>query len=228
MLGNKPRNLGRKKLTPRDERFILRQIKKNPKECATTITARLHQHFNKIVSVDTVRRTLKRYGLFNSVPRKKPYINKVNRIKRLDFAKRYIHKDYDFWKQVIFTDESKFNIITSNGIGKIWREKNSSLHPKNLIPTVKHGGGSVMVWGCFSAAGTGNLHFIDGIMDAAKYVNILKCNLNPSAEKLRIQDNFIFYQDNDPKHTALNSRLWLLYNCPKVLQTPPNHRTLIR
>lgn len=31
----------------------------------------------------------------------------------------------------------------------------------------------------------------------------------------------MFYQDNDPKHKALDVRLWLMYNCPKVLETPP-------
>jgi len=31
-------------------------------------------------------------------------------------------------------------------------------------PTVKHCGGSVMVWGCFSSNGDGKLVFIEGIM----------------------------------------------------------------
>ncbi len=38
-----------------------------------------------------------------------------------------------------------------------------------MVPTVKHGGGSVLMWGCMSAAGVGELHFIDGIMNSQTY-----------------------------------------------------------
>lgn len=95
-------------------------------------------------------------------------------------------------------------------------KKNEELNPKNLVGTVKHAGGGVLVWGCMSASGLGNFIFIDGIMNHAVYINILNDNLKLSAQNLGIGNNFVFYQDNDPKHTALNVRLWCLYNCLKL------------
>jgi len=74
----------------------------------------------------------------------------------------------------------------------VWRQKNTEMNPKHLRPTVKHGGGGVLVWGCMSASGVGNLHFIDGIMDHKMYIDILKTNLHPSAAKMDLEGNFIF------------------------------------
>ncbi|GBM89803.1 Transposable element Tc1 transposase [Araneus ventricosus] len=100
---------------------------------------------------------------------------------------------------------------------KYGEEKNEELNPKNLIGTVKYGGGGVPVWGCMSASELGNLVFIDGMMNHDLYLNILRDNLKLSAENLGIGNNFVFHQDNDPEHTALNVRLW----CLTKFKTPP-------
>lgn len=78
-----------------------------------------------------------------------------------------------------------------------------------------------MVWGCMAGSGTGNLQQISGIMNKFVYVDVLKKNVKPSIEKLGIEDDFYFYQDNDPKHKSYIAREWLLYNCPHVLEVPP-------
>jgi hypothetical protein len=93
--------------------------------------------------------------------------------------------------------------------------------PKNVIPTVKHGGGHVMVWGCMVYAGVGELADVEGIMNAKGCVNILRCNLKKSVRKLGVQDSYLFQRDNGPKHTALITREWLLYNARGLLDTPP-------
>lgn len=36
-------------------------------------------------------------------------------------------------------------------------KKREAFNPKNIIPTMKHGGGNIMRWGCFSSNGSGNL-----------------------------------------------------------------------
>jgi hypothetical protein len=59
-----------------------------------------------------------------------------------------------------------------------------------------------MVWGCFSAAGTGRLVRIEGKMNGAKYREIVDENLLNSTQDLRLGQRFTFQQDNDPKHTA--------------------------
>ncbi len=60
----------------------------------------------------------------------------------------------------------------------IWRKSNTAFQKKSIIPTVKYGGGSVMVWGCFAASGPGRLAVINGTMNSAVYQKIppQRCN----------------------------------------------------
>ena len=85
---------------------------------------------------------------------------------------------------------------------------------------MKHGGGSVTVWGCMAASGTGNLIFIDGILDKYKYLNILKNNFKESVRKLGLLEDFHFQHYNDPKHTARIVKKWIVHNIPHMLITP--------
>jgi hypothetical protein len=66
------------------------------------------------------------------------------------------------------------------------REKGEACKPKDTIPTVKNGGYSIMLWGCFDAGGTGALHKIDGIMRKENYVDILKQHLKTLVRKLKL------------------------------------------
>ncbi len=98
--------------------------------------------------------------------------------------------------------------ILNSGKRHVWRKPGTAHHLPNTIPTVKHGGGSIILWGCFSAAGTGRLVRIEGKMNAAMYRDIIDENLD-----LRLGRRFIFQQDNDPKHTAKITNEWLWDNC---------------
>ncbi len=74
---------------------------------------------------------------------------------------------------------------------------------------MKHGGGNIMLWGCFSAKGPGRLICVKERMNGAMYREILSENLLPSARALKMKRGWVFQHDNDPKHTARATKEWL-------------------
>lgn len=172
-ISNRP-GRGRKKLLSQiDDRFICRQVKINPAINMKDLTNEVSTRIRKNISVETVRRTLRKEGYNGRIARKKPFISKTNREKRVQFAKTFVNCDENFWKNIIFSDETKINLFGRDGKKQIvWRKPNTEHNVRNTCPTIKHGGGSVMLWGCIATNGTGNIEFINGTMDKMKYLDI--------------------------------------------------------
>ncbi len=99
----------------------------------------------------------------------------------------------DYWNHVLWSDETKINLFGSDGVKCVWRQPGEEYKDKCVLPTVKHVAGGVMVWGCMSAASTGELQFIEGTMNANMYCDILKQIMGCRA---------VFQHDNYPKHTS--------------------------
>ena len=174
---------------------MVREVTKNPMVTLTELQS------SSVEMGETSRRTtisaaLHQSGLYGRVARRKPLLSKRHMTARLEFAKRHLRN------KILWSDETKIELFGLNAKRHVWRKPGTAHHLANTIPTVKHGGGSIMLWGCFSAAGTGRLVRIEGKMNGAKYREILDENLLQSVLDLRLGQRFTFQQDNDPKHTA--------------------------
>jgi len=112
------------------------------------------------------------------------------------------------WKNVLWSDESKFEIFGSKRKTYVRRKPGERLMDQCVMPTVKHGGGSVMVWGCFGNNKMGNVFKINGILKSEQYKSILVHHAVPIGLAL-IGQNFVFQQDNDPKHTSKICKTYL-------------------
>ncbi|CAH2016787.1 unnamed protein product, partial [Acanthoscelides obtectus] len=72
---------------------------------------------------------------------------------------------------------------------------------------------SIMIWGSMSSKGVGKLHFIDGNVDANKYLAILEESLLPVMEEcLTSGQDFVFQQDGAACHTSKKAIKWMEEN----------------
>ena len=99
------------------------------------------------------------------------------------------------------TDETKLELFGEAHHLYVYRKQNEAFKEKNTFPTVKHGGGSVMCWGCCAASGSGCLEYVHDIMKSGDYQGILERNVQPSVRKLGLRRRaWVLQQDNDPEH----------------------------
>ncbi|CAB4382599.1 unnamed protein product [Rhizophagus irregularis] len=127
------------------------------------------------VSKSTVNDTIKRYKKTGfAIPEKRPgRIHELyNRKDRLRWSKDKKNWQEE-WKQVVWSDESRFALFESDGRVKVWRRAGDAYNKDCIQPTVKFGGGSVMFWGYFGWHGVRPLVVVEGNMDSDKYVNVL-------------------------------------------------------
>ncbi|KAI4883795.1 hypothetical protein NFI96_009159 [Prochilodus magdalenae] len=159
-----------KKISPRGVAMMLRMVRNRPATTRQELANDL-KAAGTTVCKETIGNTLRNNGFTSCSARKK----------------------------VLWSDETKIELFGLNSTRHVWRKKNAAYDPKNTVPTVKHGGGSIMFWGVSLPRGTGLLHRITGKMDGAMYRTILRDNLLPSARDLKMGRGWVFQHDNDPK-----------------------------
>ncbi|XP_078051875.1 uncharacterized protein LOC144478028, partial [Augochlora pura] len=89
ILQNEVRSGWTKKLMKKEENVIVREIKKDPTISTPKLATLVVDSFGKQVHPELCRRILCENNFHGRIPRKKSFVSKVNKQKRLNFAKRY-------------------------------------------------------------------------------------------------------------------------------------------
>ena len=123
------------------------------------------------------------------------------------------------WKSVLWSDESTFQIVFGNCGRRVLRTKEE----KNQLDCYRckvQKPASVMVWGCISAQGMGNLHICEGTINAERYIQVLEQHMLPSKQRLFHGRPCLFQQDNAKPHSARVTTAWLRSKRVRVLDWP--------
>lgn len=204
-----------KKLTGRDERVIMRKLKKD-----SFVTARQVQtEFNawscdKTVCEKTVRRLFKKKGQHGRSAAKKILLNAKTRIARLAWCRQKKHLSLDDWSSFVFSDECRFK-LRSDGRVWVWREKGQRYSPKKIV-SLSNDRRSVHLWGAISYNGTLSLLKAPERAKSRDYIKLME---TAGIQNLR-SVGLTFIDDNAPIHRSREVTNWKEENGVSILEWP--------
>ena len=179
--GARTAHVGRpRKLTERDRRVLKREVCKNRKKPLQIINSEFQQVAGVTVHPNTLPKELHALNIHEYVAAHKPNITPANKAARIAWSLQRRNWTVDHWKIVLWSDESRYTLFQSDGRAWVLRTSGERLFPECIVPTVKFGGGGVLVWGCFSWYGLGPLHVVPDKYNADAYMNILDNQVLPT------------------------------------------------
>ncbi|KAG0753690.1 hypothetical protein G6F18_012590 [Rhizopus arrhizus] len=133
------------------------------------------------ISKWSVRRLLRKLGFKSGIKKHKPFISYTNQKKRIKWCSDKASWTVEDWKSVVFSDETKINVWGADGIRYYWKQVEQPWRFFHADQTMKHGGGSIMLWGCITSRGPGYAcRVYDGAMDSQVYTHILSTTYRES------------------------------------------------
>jgi transposase len=194
------------KVSARDERHLGRLVRTDRRQTLSDITAEFNQgrEASKVCAKRTVQRHLHKLGFSKRTVRKTIIIKEQNRRLRMQWARSKLIWDIENWKDIIFSDEMMIVLRADNGHIKVWRRVGERWRPECLgvvrnrpTRTLK-----IMVWGCLSYFGVGELAFVDGNMNSRKYIDVLDNYLWPTVHSIFGDERWVLQEDNATIHKS--------------------------
>jgi len=192
---------GRARITTRrQDRLIVLTHLRNRFQPATK-TAREIPGARRI-SDSTVRRRLRENQLQPRRPAVRPLLQPRHRRARLQWARQHLRFRQAQWRNVLFTDESRFQLYAADGRQRVYRRHGERYANNCVIQRQAYGGGGLMVWGGISLRHRTDLVFIQGNLNGIRYRDeIVQQHVIPFMN--RHGPGMILQQDNAPAHRAI-------------------------
>lgn len=189
-------NVGRPTVVSRFHRVsIKREISKIQKLKERVTSRKIKNNCNLQFSKRTIQRALQRLGFNYKKAQKSIVLTKTHKENRVKICTNWIC-DRVNWKNVIFSDEKKFNLDGPDSWKSYQATNKSMLRCKR-----QQGGGGIMYWGMIFPGGFIAVKKLSGRITALKYQELLQSFALPIMRDT-MADDFTFQQDNCSVHTA--------------------------
>lgn len=214
---DRPRSGRPRVTTAREDRYMtlthLRQ-----RHLPATVTARRYR-----ITAQTVRNRLRARN--RPIRAYRPYygqiLTRAHRAARVNWCRRHLRFTRADWNNVLFTDESRFNLSHGDGRVRVYRRRGERFADACVLQRNRFGGGSVMIWGGIMGGLKTRLVVVNGNLNAQGYINQI---LAPEAVPFiqRQAQQVTLQQDNARPHTARVTQQFLQRNNINVLPWPAN------
>lgn len=201
-----------------DAQIVADHLNNRFRTAASTARQTIGTH-NRSISQKTVLNRLRDHGIRARRPFRGLVLTDVHRRRREQWARRHQRMTRAEWANVLFTDESRFNLKNSDGRMRVYRRRGERLNDSCVHERDHYGGGSVMVWAGISFHTKTNLVVIRGNLNALRYQQEI---LIPEAiPHLRAGGRgMVLMQDGATPHTAATTERLLRQQQVRVLPWP--------
>jgi transposase len=208
-LNDKKRPGRPKKVNAKITNKIIKMAKGKRKQSTRKVAKTLKNKNLVNISHETVRKIFKNGGL-------KPYKRRKQiklLPKHIQQRKQWYSKTKDInWSNVVFSDEKMFYLIhPSNSKNDIvWTTNAQEVLPNETSQYSS----KIHVCGAICAKGKTDIVFIEDILNAENYIEILNKTLLPKMNELYESNQWSFMQDHAKPHDASITQQWLSSNVP--------------
>nr|CAH7720203.1 unnamed protein product [Callosobruchus chinensis] len=205
---SRPRTFRHTVSTRREDRYIAQLARRGQSVTVPVLRSQFQRTFNRVISIATIRRRVLASGLRCRRPLRLPLLTARHRTARLQWVRAHQDGLLPQWRNMLFSDESRFRLVSDDYRERVWRERGGQNRLATAIGVAPYRGGTQMFWGGIRFNGRTQIIHTPGTMTGEYYLQHI---INAIVQPLRneIGDQFIFMDDNASPHrtTAVQQAL---------------------